>query len=124
MQLTNWCEIETLSKGQVVRWKRPDRIIVDDLEENKDVLNKTQVEKTRTWFFSSLYNTLMPKWKIIIVWTIVWNMCLIKYIKDTKNWHCLEFKAIEKWKALWDEMWSLEDLEKRKSEIWTILFNQ
>lgn len=124
LELTNGESIETLSKGNPVRWKRPKRIVVDDIDENKDVMTKTVVEKTRNWFFSSLYNTLLPWGKIVILWTIVGNMCMVKYIKETKNWHIIEYKAINNWKALWEDMWSLEELEKRKRAIGSTLFNQ
>jgi len=124
LELTNWESIETLSKGNPVRWKRPRRIVVDDLDENKDVMTKTVVEKARTWFFTSLYNTLLPWWKIVILWTIVGNMCMVKYIKETKEWKIVEYKAINNGKALWEDMWSLEELEKRKREIGSTLFNQ
>ena len=124
LELTNWESIETLTKWNPVRWKRPRRIVVDDLDENKDVMNKSFVDKTRTWFFSSLYNTLLPWWKIVILWTIVWNMCMVKHIKDTKDWNIIEYKAINNWVPLWPEMWSLEELEKRKREIGSTLFNQ
>ena len=124
LELTNWESIETLSKWNPVRWKRPKRIVVDDLDENKDVQNKRQVDKTRDWFFSSLYNTMLPWGRIVIIWTIVWNLCMVKFIKDTKDWEVIEYKAIQNWKALWPDMWSLEDLEKRKRKIGTTLFNQ
>lgn len=124
LELTNWESIETLTKWNPVRWKRPKRIIVDDLDENKDVMNPKMVEKTRIWFFTSLYNTLLPWGKIVILWTIVGNMCMVKYIKDTKNWNVIEYQAINNGKALWPELWSLDELEKRKAEIGSTLFNQ
>lgn len=138
LELLNWESIETITKWQSIRWKRPKRIIVDDFDENKDVLNKSQVEKHRTWFLTSLYNTLLPWWKVAVLWTIVWEMCLVKYLRDKKKWKTLEYKAIENWKPIWEEMWSLKSLEERKLWkiflenwkeirrwwIWTALFNQ
>ena len=124
LEFLNWEALETMSKGQSIRWRRPKRILVDDLDENKDVMNKTIVEKTRAWFFTSLFNTLLPGWKIAILWTIVWNMCMVKYCKEIKKWHTIERKAIENWKALWKEQWSLEQLEERKSKLGTAFFNQ
>lgn len=124
LELTNWESVEALTKWNPVRWKRPKRIIVDDLDENKDVMNPRMVEKTRVWFFTSLYNTLLPWGKIVILGTIVGNMCMVKYIKDTKDWNTIEYKAINKWVPLWPELWSIQELEKRRAEIWTVLFNQ
>lgn len=124
LELTNGESIETLSKGNPVRGKRPKRIIVDDLDENKDVMTRSVVEKTRIWFFTSLYNTLLPGGKITILGTIVGNMCMVKYIKEHKKWRVIEYQAINNGKALWEDMWSLEELAKRKREIGSTLFNQ
>lgn len=124
LQLLNGERIETLSKGQNIRGKRPVRIIVDDIEENKDVLSQLTLKKTRNWFFTSLFNTLLPNWKIIILWTILSDDCLIKYIKDKKKRNVTEYKAINNWKPLFPDLRSLEDLQKRKQEIWSVLFNQ
>jgi len=126
LELLNWEAIETMTKGWNIRWRRPKRIIVDDFEENKDVLNKTIVEKARIWFFTSLFNTLLPWGKIAILWTVVWSMCMVKYVKETKNWHIIEYEACTSdfENILWTDMWSKEDLIKRRKKIWTALFNQ
>lgn len=123
IELMNGTRLQTISKGMQVRWKRPDKIIFDDPQENSEVYNIEIVEKFNSWFFTSLYNTLLPWSSICVLWTIVWNLCLVKKIKDS-GWNTIEYKAINKGKSLWWEMWSLEELEIRKKEIWSVNFNQ
>lgn len=125
LELSNWARIETLSKGQSIRWKRPDKIIVDDPQENSDVESKTKADKFNIWFFTSLYNTMLPWTTMTVLWTIIWNLCLVKFLKEDKKWKTLEYKAIkENWKSLWPNMWPIESLEKRKKDLWMANFNQ
>lgn len=125
LELLNWARIETVSKWMSIRWKSNDLIVVDDPQENKDVESKRITEKFNYWALSSLYNTMMNEWKMITVWTIIWNLCFVKYLRDEKGWETIENKAIlENNTPLRPEMWSIEKLEKRKEKIWSKLFNQ
>ena len=121
IELLNGVKLESVSKWQAIRWKRPERIVVDDID--KEAPNPSEWKKTREWFFWSLYNTLLPGWKVIVIWTIVWNLCLVKQLKD-KWWNTIEYQAIINGKPLWAEMWSMEELQTRKEEIWSLMFNQ
>ena len=121
IELLNWSKLESISKWQAIRWKRPQRIVVDDID--KEAPNPSEWKKTRGWFFWSLYNTLLPWGKVIVIWTIVWNLCLVKQLKD-KGWNTIEYQAIINGKPLWKEMWSMEELQTRKEEIWSLMFNQ
>ena len=124
LELLNDTVIETIPKGWSVRWRRPNLIVGDDVEEQKDVANRILAEKTQRWFFTALYNTLLPWGKIIMLGTIVGELCLVKYLRDVKKWKTIEYKAINNDKALWEEMWPLEALYKRREELWTAAFNQ
>ena len=124
LELLNDTIIETIPKGGSVRWKRPNFIVVDDLEEHKDICKLSLAEKTRRWFFTALYNTLLPWWKIIVLWTIVGEMCLIKYIKEEKKWRSIQYQALKNNIPLWADMWSYDLLQERKKQIWTAMFDQ
>lgn len=126
LELMNWNKIQTLSKGMTARGKRPNYIIFDDPQENKDVENKAIVEKFNNWVFSSLYNTLLPWWSMFALWTVIWNLCLVKHLRDEKKWETIEYEACDYNfnKILWPDMWNKEDLIKRKAIIWTSIFNQ
>lgn len=124
LDLINWTRILSLSKGQSIRWKRPWKIIVDDPQENSDVDSKTQSDKFNSWFFSSLFNTLMPWGSIAVFWTIIWNLCLVKHLRDEKKWDTIEYRAIMNGEPIWPEVWSKEALNDRKKILWSAIFNQ
>jgi len=124
LELTNGGDIMTTSKGQSVRGKRRRLVVLDDPQENKDVRNKRVVERFNEWVFSSLYNTMLPWWRMIVVGTIIWNMCLVKHLRDTMWRNTIEYKAIENWEPIRPEMRSLESLQERKEKIGTALFKQ
>jgi hypothetical protein len=60
LEFLNGVFLATMTKGQAVRGQRPTKIIFDDPQDNKDVLNKSIVDKFNNRVFSSLYNTLLP----------------------------------------------------------------
>lgn len=124
LDLINWTRLLSLTKGQSIRWKRPSKIIVDDPQENSDVESKIQSDKFNTWFFSSLFWTLMPWWSISVFGTIIWNLCLVKHLRDEKNWQTIEYKAIMNGSPIWPDIWSLETLKERKNILWSAIFNQ
>lgn len=126
LEFTNGCWLQTLSMGQTVRWWRPNKILCDDVQENKDVMNKKTVDKLNSWIFTSLYNTLMPWGSMAVVWTIVWELCLVKYLRDDKKRRTIEYEACDDnfENILRPEMWTKEALELRKKSIGTANFNQ
>jgi len=121
IELINGVSLELITPGWSIRWKRPERIILDDID--KDVHNPTTWEKEKRWFLSSVYWTLMEWWHIITIWTIVWNLCLVNYLKKEK-WNTIEYPAIINWKPLWKEKWSMAALKKRKEKLGSLIFNQ
>ncbi|MCT4616614.1 MAG: phage terminase large subunit [Candidatus Gracilibacteria bacterium] len=124
LELTNGCKIQTLSKGQSIRGKRPSKIIIDDPQENSDVEYREATEKFNTWFFTSLYNTLLPGSSVCSVGTIIGNLCLVKHLRDEKKWKTLEYKAIKNNKPLWPGLWNKKALLERKKILGTACFNQ
>jgi len=142
LELLNWCFLETLTKGNPVRGARPREILFDDPQENKDVENPAIVRKFNQWAFTSLYNVLLPWWRMVVLWTIVGNLCFVKYLRDKRRRLTIEYQACDKnfGNILWKGMWSKESLiERRDGKIftnpldgktirekglWSVLFNQ
>ena len=122
LQLVNGNSIETLSPGQRIRWRRKNKRVIDDPDEDGD--SRAKRKKFRSFVFSTIYNTMMPWWYMICIWTIVWADCFVLYLKDQKKRKTIMYKAIENWKSIRPEMRSLESLEQRKKAIWTNMFNQ
>jgi hypothetical protein len=142
LELLNGSYIETVSKWNPVRWWRPNEVIGDDVQENKDVENPDIVKKFNKWVFTSLYNVLLPTGRMVILWTIVGNLCLVKYLKEKKKWLTIEYEACDENfnNILWADMWSKQKLIERRdwkefknpltgeiikeNWIWTAFFNQ
>ena len=126
LQLTNWVSIETIPKWWSVRGKRPQLVVIDDPEENKDVRNKKVVDKFQEFVFTSVYNTMLPGGSMIVIWTVVWELFLVNKL-EKDGWKTIKKPAIldtEKKKVLWPELWSWEELEKKREKIWSPRFLQ
>lgn len=122
LQLTNWNSIETLSSWQRIRWKRKRKWIIDDPDEDRD--SRAKKLSFRKFVFSTIYNTMMPWWYIVTIWTIVWPDCFVLYLKHEKQRNTLQYRAIENWKSIRPEMRPLHALMERKEKLWTPIFNQ
>jgi len=119
LQLSNGTSLETKSSGEKIRWDRPTKIIFDDPQENKDVENKEIVDRFNRWVFTSLYNTLLPWGSMCALGTIIWNLCLVKYLRDDKKWFTVEYEACDKdfGNVLWKDMWSADSLRARRDGV-------
>lgn len=116
LELLNWTSMFTLTVWQRVRWQRPSKILFDDPQEEKDVQNPKTVSKFNRWVLGSLYNTLMPGSSMVVLWTIISTICLVKYLRDEKTWPTIQREACtENYEnVLWPEMWPAKELKKRK----------
>lgn len=126
LEFLNGVFLATMTKGQAVRGQRPTKIIFDDPQDNKDVINKSIVDKFNNRVFSSLYNTLLPWGSMTVLGTIVGNLCLVLHLKQEKKRPTIYREACdaEFWNVLRPELWSKESLIQRKETIWTPIFNQ
>ena len=63
---------------------------------------------------------------MVALWTIIWNLCLVKYLKEEKKWITIQYEACDESfnNILWKNMWSKESLIERKKDIWSAIFNQ
>lgn len=95
LQFTNGCVIETISKGGTARWKRPTKIKVDDPQENKDVKNPRIAEEFVARFFTSIYNTLDPNGRCIVLGTVINANCFVNVLEQEDRWFLtVKFPAI------------------------------
>jgi hypothetical protein len=67
LQFLNGVTIESVTMGGSIRGKRPTKIVVDDPQENSDVQSKHMTDKFNYWFWSSVYNTLDPSGKCVVI---------------------------------------------------------
>lgn len=141
MEFLNGSYIETVTRWQPIRGARPREIIMDDPQDNKDVKNPNMAREFVEWAFTSLYNVLLPWGRMVVLGTIVWNLCFVKHLRDEKWWYTIEYQACDEnfENVLRPQMWSGESLKerrdgkiyigedgkkKRKKGIGTAYFNQ
>lgn len=134
LQLLNGTEIETVTRGGKIRGKRPTKIDVDDPQENKDVKNPRIALDFWHWFWTAVYNTLMPGGRVRVLGTIISDNCFVNMLKveaKERGFAVHQFAAIdnfdeEHWTGtpLWPERWSLEALKLRAKKIGMPAFMQ
>lgn len=80
-------------RGARYRHWRPDRVIVDDLEDPEEVLTEEQRAKQKEWFFGSLYNVIdrgRDDWLFIVLGTILHPNALLVHLLNDPNWTTYE----------------------------------
>lgn len=128
LQLTNFCEVQTVSKGGMVRGRRPSLIIVDDPQELKDVANPRVAQEYISWYQTSLVNTKNPLDScIIVLGTVISDDCLVQYLHNNAEklgYESVFYEAIKNFKTkgfdgelLWPERWTKKMLIAKAKEI-------
>lgn len=77
-------------RGRKYRQYRPDLILVDDLENDKNIKSELMREDVKRWFFSSLLNltdVYGDTGRIIVVGTIMHQDSLLSNLLDLPDWH-------------------------------------
>ena len=124
LELSNGSSLETVTKGWSLRGRRKHKIIIDDPEENKDVKNKRIVEEFRDFVFTTVYNMMLPGWNMVVLGTIVGELCLVEHLRNKTWWTTIMRKALEKRKVLRPQLWSKKALKERLEIIGTARFLQ
>lgn len=101
--------------------QRPDLIVVDDLENDKNVETPRQREKLRAWFLKSLSNLFGASGGVLyVIGTILHRHSLLAWLtgKDgPENYIKRVYKAVTNGAALWPAAWDLEKLQAKRAEI-------
>lgn len=108
-------------RGQNVDAVRPDRIIVDDVEDKESVLTPEQRLKAREWFFGDVMPAIAEMNQdatITMMGTLLHRDALLTYVLEDPEWTVVVFGAIDKdGEALWKENMSLDKLENKKISL-------
>lgn len=126
-------EIKVMSRGWTGRMRglkygarRPDLIVLDDVENDESTASELQREKLANVFYKSILNLGDEETQIIIVGTILhFDSLLNNIIKDPPpEWEVKLQKAIENNKSIWSEYWPMKRLDAKRAEIGNIPFEQ
>lgn len=111
--------IRAKGSGQKVRgmkWgsKRPDLIVVDDLEDDEQVMNAERREKLRTWFVNALLPMGSYDVKVRVVGTILHFDSLLERLLNDPTWKSRRYRAHKDFddfsEILWEERFTEEEL--------------
>ena len=102
---TAWGEVFIIPRGagQQVRglnWcdKRPDLIIIDDLEDKKEVQNEDNRIFLKDWFFSDVLksvNFYADNWRVLVIDTVKHEDSLLCELLDDPEWDSLRLELFE-----------------------------
>lgn len=106
----NGIKVHAAGAGQKLRGfrhgsKRPDLVIVDDLENDEAVESPDQRKKLEAWFFKALMKIGARDTVFIVVGTILHHESLLSKLLEKPGWKGQKFKAILKYSPSkrWEE---------------------
>jgi hypothetical protein len=98
-----------------VRGFHPDFLIVDDLEQDKELLKPEQREKLTSWFDRSLMRMMRPDDPVILVGTIIHPQSLLAKLIRRQGWTSRVYKALDaKDESIWPEAFSTQALRMER----------
>lgn len=108
-------------RGLNVRGRRPDLIILDDVETDRHHYSAVESERLKRIFKNAVLN-LGKDAKVIIIGTMGGRHGLLYELSQSQYWRVIHYRAIQNGAPLWATKWSLEDLEKKRIEIGDVAF--
>lgn len=125
--LSNGVCIQAVGSGQSLRGTkhlefRPDCLLVDDVEGDKDAYTPEQREKTRSWFFSVVIPALSPRSLIRVAATPLDVESLPLILSRVPSWRTstIPIKSISpdtgSWLPAWPERYPLSWIDGREAE--------
>ena len=115
--LTNGAIIRGKGQGFQIRGFRPDMIICDDLEDDSVIYSKEQRDKLENWFFRTLLPTLKPDQNLIYIGTKLHQFALISKLQEKPEFEANLYRALVEGKSIWEDMWPVTELLKRRKDF-------
>lgn len=106
-------------RGKNVNARRPDSILLDDVEDEESVKTAEQREKTLTWFYKAVLPAIAEldeNSTITVVGTLLHAEALIAKLRHQPEWTAVVFGALlPNGEPLWPRMMNHEKLEAKKA---------
>lgn len=115
--LINNVIIRGKGQGFQIRGFRPDEIICDDLEDDSVIYSKEQRDKLENWFFRTLLPTLKPDQNLVYIGTKLHQFALISKLQQKPEFKANMYRALVEGKSIWEDMWPVEELLKRRRDF-------
>lgn len=108
-------------RGKAKRAQRPDRIIVDDMEDEESIQSPTQRAAYSKWFFGTLEPAVKKGGQIIVIGTLLAGSgTILNKLEMNSEYVWIRFGAIDRQgDALWPDGngMTLEELEQKKQTM-------
>ena len=117
LRLNNGSTIRAKGQGFQIRGFRPDMIICDDLEDDSVIYSKEQRDKLENWFFRTLLPTLKPDQNLIYIGTKLHQFALISKLQKKPEFVANLYRALVQGKSIWEDMWPVKELHKRRKDF-------
>ena len=115
--LKNGVILRGKGQGFQIRGFRPDMIICDDLEDDSVIYSKEQRDKLENWFFRTLLPTLKPDQNLVYIGTKLHQFALISKLQKKPEFTANLYRALVDGKSIWEDMWPVEELQKRRKDF-------
>jgi len=111
-------------RGRHHRQYRPDLIIIEDIEDEDIVKKPRRIKKIVDWIKRAVLPSMAKNGSFIFFATLLSRNSVLAQVMEFPQIKSRIFKAIEKGKSTWSDMWSITALMKKKNIIGSIAFNQ
>lgn len=101
-------------RGIKERGKRPDYIVIDDIDDDELVENEKRVRKATDWCIEALGGTMdMWRGRFIVVGNQIAKFCILSSIAERPDVFVTQVNAIDKnGKPSWSEKYTVEEIQK------------
>ena len=107
--LQNGCRIDAVGSGQKLRGRRhgarrPDLILLDDIENDQEVLSADSRRKLERWYFSAVSKAGDKYTDIVCVGTVLHHDSLLVRLLENPAYHGFRWQAVERFSEspLWE----------------------
>jgi predicted phage terminase large subunit-like protein len=119
--LNNGVQILALGKGSQITGERPDVIICDDIETEKEAKSEVERASLDYWWFASVMNRPNePDGKIVLIGSISHKLAFLN--RNFNNDEAKKVWSVSKYvtkdnKTIWSDKWSDEALRRKEIEL-------
>jgi len=133
LHFNNGSTIEAIGAQGRIRGKRPDLIVIDDLENDINVMSEELRRKLVQWFTKAVINTLTVDGQLIIVGTKLHPLSFLarlvakdeSVIHNYSKWHIEQFNALDDFgESVWPQLYTTSWLKDKEAEIGIEAFQQ
>jgi hypothetical protein len=118
IEFRNGSKVRARGMGVKVRGGHPHWAIADDILEDDDIYSETIRSRHIDYFLSAINNMIVPHGQLVVVGTPMHYADLYGYLRETGEYHCDKFPAIDdNGKLLFPERYDAALLAKRRREL-------